>query len=77
MEICSFGSPSVLDMVIVDFNVLEFKFTVLFFGLFLLFVFVYSCRSWLKASRSLSDLRCTALEHARVHMPFVPIYTNE
>ena len=31
---------------IVDFNVLEFKYTLL--GLFFMFVLVYSCRSWLK-----------------------------
>ena len=60
-----------------DFKVLEFKFTgappwtfpSVRICLFLL--------KRVKASHFPSELRCYALEHARVHSPTVPIYTDE
>ena len=51
MDICSFGSLSLVGCVyvcIVNVNVLEFKFTGALLGLFLLLLFVYSSQSSLK-----------------------------
>ena len=59
-----------------DFNVLEFKFTgspPWTFSSVLICLFLSKL---VKASHSISELRYSALEHARVHALSVPIYTE-
>ena len=68
--------PKLLDAGIMDFNVLGFKFTgvppwtspPLRICLFL--------SKLVKASYSPSELRFSVFEHARIHSPSVPIYTD-
>ena len=45
-------------------------------GLFLLFVFIYSCRSWLKLPTFLLSYDGLLWKYARVYAPSVPIYID-
>ena len=68
--------PRLLDAGIVDFNVLEFKFAgALPWALSSVLICLFLSKP-VKASHFNSELRCFALEHARVHAPSVPIYTD-
>ena len=59
-----------------DFNVLEFKFTGAPPWTFPPVRICLFLSKLVKTSHSLSELRCSALEHARMHVPSVPIYTD-
>ena len=76
MEICSLVHTRLLDAGIVDFNVLEFKFTGIPPWTFPPVHICLFLSEVVKASHLPSELRCSALEHPRVHAPAVPIYTD-
>ena len=59
-----------------DFNVLEFKFTGAPPWTFPSAHICLFLSKFVKASHSPSELCCSTLEHARVHAPAVPIYTD-
>ena len=59
-----------------DFNVLEFKFTGAPPWTFSSVRICLFLLKLVKASSSTSELCCSALEHAWVHAPSVPIYTD-
>ena len=61
------------DAGIVDFNVLEFKFTGTPPWTFPRVRICLFLSKLVKSSHFLADLRCSALEHARVHAPSVPM----
>ena len=75
MEICSIWSTLNCWMrVLWIWKLWVPKSWVTLLGLFLLFVSVYSCRSWLKLPTSLSELFC--FRTAQVYGPAVPIHTD-
>ena len=65
-----------LDAGIVDFNVLEFKFTGAPPWTFPSVRICLFLSKLVKAFHSPYGLRCSVLEHTHVHAPSVPIYTN-
>ena len=68
--------PRLLDASIVDFNILESKFLGAPPWIFTSVRFCLFLSKLVKVSHSPFKLCCSALEHARVHAPYVSIYTD-
>ena len=68
--------PRLLDVGIVDFNVLEFKFAGAPPCTFPPVRICLFLSKLVKVPHSPSELRCSALEHAQLHAPSIPIYTD-
>ena len=65
-----------LDVVVMDFNVLEFKFPGAPPWIFLPTSYCLFLSRLVKASHSTSQLGYSALEHAQLYTPAVPTYTD-